>query len=64
MAIYICDERGNYKDDDYFPCVEHPKGGDFCCEECADEIEYQIEKDELKKLASKNQREVEAGLKK
>lgn len=64
MAIYICDVCDNYKDGDYFPCVEHPKDSSLlCCEECASEIEYKIEQDELKKLASENQREVEAGLK-
>lgn len=64
MAIYRCEECEQMIDGDYDPCVEHPKDSSlFCCEACADEIEYQIEQDELKKLASENQREVEAGLK-
>ena len=62
MSIYRCEECEQMIDGDYFPCVEHPTEAEsFCCEGCAEKIEWR-EKDEIEKMRSENQREVEAGL--
>ena len=35
MAMYYCDQCGNFLDDDYHPCEEHPKVyAGLMCPEC------------------------------
>ena len=63
MSIYYCEECDRNIDGDWFICVEHPTQAEaFCCEACAERIEEE-EKEELKRMRSEYQREVESGLK-
>jgi len=46
MALYICDECWILLDGDDEPCVKNPNGsGKPCCEECAGEIEEELQLD-------------------
>lgn len=61
MAIYLCEVCDEMKDGDWDMCVVHPNNPEaYCCEQCADDIN---EKNDLEKLRSELQREVESGLK-
>jgi len=63
MAIYMCDVCGEYKDGDHSPCVESTEGGDFCCEECAAELEEEADmKKEFKRMKAEYDREIISGL--
>lgn len=62
MAIYICDECGKTLDGDYHPCVE-VEGLDFCCEECATELEEEADLEkEFKSMKAEYERETISGL--